>query len=411
VSDADPAELAEVAEALGEARTHLGQFEQAEAAFRLAGRWAGSDLDRARLGYAVALAAERRGDYRRCLQRLSAAERLLRDAPGADAARLQAQVRAQYGLVRHRQGRGTDAVRLLREAVALAERTGTAPILATALLHLDVAELTVGLPGEGEHAERALTILREAGGQPWLEARALNQLGIRSYYAGRWDEAVQRYAASRAACERAGDAWTAAIASGNIAEVLSDQGHLAEARTALERAMHTYRAAGTPAFVADGTRLLGRLAARQGEHERAEQLLTSARMQFADDGEDLQVGLTDAYLAEAALLAGEPGTALERAGAAMAEVAGLPARGLVTPLLHRVLGLAWATLGDRHSAVDDLQASIREARGRRSTYDLALSLRALADLEGEAVPEAEAEAADLERRLGLVRAAAASRAA
>jgi class 3 adenylate cyclase/tetratricopeptide (TPR) repeat protein len=407
VAIADPADLAQVAEALGEARTHLGQFEQAEAAFRLATRWTTAPLDRARLGYAVALTAERRGDYRRCLQRLSAVERVL-TAAGTDATheaaatRLLAEVRAQYGLIRYRQGRGTDAVRLLREAVTLAEGTGAADTLATALLSLDIAELTVGLPGEGEHTQRALAILREDGGHPLLEARAFNHLGVRAYFAGHWDDAVAYYEDSRAACERAGDSWTAAVASANIAEVLSDQGHLADARPPLEQALQTYRAAATPAFVADGTRLLGRLAARAGEQERAERLLTTARAMFADEGETLEVVHTDAMLAEAALLAGDHETALARAGAALAEAAGLPGRQLLTPLLHRVLGLAWSGLGDRRAALDDLRTSIAEARGGSATYELALSLRSLAELSLHAEPEVEAEATALAARLGLV---------
>jgi class 3 adenylate cyclase/tetratricopeptide (TPR) repeat protein len=412
VASADPEELVEVAEALGEERTHLGQFEQAEAAYRLATRWTTAPLDRARLGYAVALIAERRGDYRRCLQRLSRVERVLTAARsdggnGAAAARLLAQVRAEYGFVRYRQGRGKDAVRLLREAVALAQWSGATETLATALLHLDIAELTVGLPGEGEHAKRALTTVCATGGLPWLEARALNQLGVRKYFDGRWDEAVRHYENSRRACERAGDTWTAAVASANIAEVLSDQGHLAEARVPLEQALQTYRAAGTQGFVADGTRLLGRLSARQGRLERAEQLLTTARAAFAEDGETLEAIHTDAMLAEAALLAGDHETALARAGTALAEAAGLDGRGLVSPLLHRVLGLAWSGLGDRRAALDALRTSIAEARGRSATYDLALSLRALAELSPDPEPEIEAEAATLAARLGLVAGASA----
>jgi class 3 adenylate cyclase/tetratricopeptide (TPR) repeat protein len=406
VAAADPAQLAEVAEALGEARTHLGQFEQAEAAFRLASRWTTAPLDRARLGYAVAQIAERRGDYRRCLQRLSTVERVL-TAAGTEvgdgpAARLRAQVRAEYGFVRYRQGRGTDAVRLLREAVALAEGSGAADTLATALLYLDIAELTVGMQGDGQYAKRALATVCAAGGNPWMEARALNQLGVRKYFDGRWDDAVRHYENSRRACERAGDSWTAAVESANIAEVLSDQGHLAEARAPMEQALQTYRAAGTHAFVADGTRLLGRLAARQGELDRAELLLTTARVVFAEDGETLEVIHTDAMLAEAALVAGDHETALARAGTALAEAAGLPGRGLVTPLLHRVLGLAWSGLGDRRAALDALRTSIAEARGRSASYELALSLRALAELSPDPEPEVEAEAAALAARLGLV---------
>lgn len=426
VRDLPGSELLEVAEALGDSRTHLGDFDGAEAAYRQAAGWAVHGLDRARLGYKSALAVERRGEYRRCLRRLTVAERLLdvdsNDAAptGADAngaaptghdpsesdrsaagRRLRAEIRAQYGLVRHRQGKGLDAVRLLREAVALAERADP-EVLVTALLHLDIAELTLGLPSEGEHVRRAVQVLEHVGGLPWLEARALNQLGIRAYFAGHWEEAVRHYSASREACERAGDQWTAAVEAGNIAEVLGDQGHLAEAQVALDEALHTFRAAGTSGFVADGTRLLGRLAARQGDLDRAEELLGAARSIFADDGQRLQSALTDAMLAEARLLCDDPSTALDRAVAALEQAATLPGRGMVLPLLHRVAGIARIRLGDVDAGLRHLQASIEESRERNAAYELALSLRARAEVPDRAAPEAAAEADEIAARLGLV---------
>lgn len=401
VRDLPAGELLEVAEALGDSRTHLGDFDGAEAAYRQAATWAGAGLDRARLGYKGALAVERRGDYRRCLRRLTVAEKLLAADRSAAAQRLRAEIRAQYGLVRHRQGKGLDAVRLLREAVALAERADP-EVLVTALLHLDIAELTLGLPSQGEHVQRAVQVLTQAGGLPWLEARALNQLGIRAYFAGRWEEAVRHYGESRAACERAGDQWTAAVESANIAEVLSDQGYLAQAQVALDEALQTYRAAGTRAFVADGTRLLGRLAARQGDLDRAEEMLRAARAIYAEDGELLQSVHTDALLAEARLLCGDVETALHRALLALDEVAALPGRGMLLPLLLRVAGVARVRLGDTEGGLRELDRSIDEARERDAAYELALSLRARADLADQPVPALSHEAEELFARLGLL---------
>jgi predicted ATPase/class 3 adenylate cyclase len=383
-------ELLEVAEALGDARSRLGQFADAEVTYRTARRWATDSIGRARLRYKAALATDRAGNYPKTLRTLTLADHSLGVGNPRPAMRLRAEIRAQYGLVRHRQGRGHDAVRLLLQAVELAELADAPDVLAVALLHLDIAELTAGAAGDGSHARRALEIQRQLGDQPWLEARALNQLGIRAYFGGRWSEAVTYYADSRAACERAGDRWTAAIESANIAEVLADQGYLAEAEPVLEEALETYRAAGTPTFIADGTRLLGRLAARRGDPARSRHLLAVARGIYESDGESLQVVLTDAILAESLLRAGEPQAASEVAEQALASAAGLPGRHLVEPLAQRVLGASLGALGiDPAHARTALRDSIELARRHDASYELAMSLQALSDLWPAEVADAE----------------------
>lgn len=374
-------DLMSVAEALGDARTHLGQFSSADGAYRMARRWASSQLDLARLLYKTALVADRAGNYRRTLQMLTRAEHGLGPATDLPSLRLRAEIGAQYGLVRHRQGRGNDAVRLLKQAVQRAGAADAPDVLANALLYLDIAELTAGMSGDGSHARRALEIQRSIGEDPWLEARALNQLGIRAYFAGRWSEAVEFYSDSRRACERAGDRWTAAVESANIAEVLADQGHLEDAEPILQEALQTYRAAGTPTFVADGTRLLGRLAGRRGDPALSRQLLAVARGIYESDGESLQVVLTDAILAESLLRAGEPEAAAKLAQRVLAIAENLPGRHLVAPLAHRVLGVGLRAAGiDAEEARLALQQSIDLARRHDARYELALSLQAVSDL-------------------------------
>ncbi len=399
-----PDDLLAVAEALGDARTRLGGFAAAEQEYRSARRWATAALDRARLHHKAALAVDRAGNYPETLRALSRAEHCVAGDEGPAALRLRAEVRAQYGLVRHRQGRGQDAVRLLQEAVDLAEAAAAPDVLANALLYLDIAELTAGLGGDGSHARRALDISRRLGDQPWLEARALNQLGIRAYYAGHWTESVDWYAQSRQACERAGDRWTAAVESANIAEVLADQGHLAEAEPALEEALETYRASGTATFVADATRILGRLAARRGDAERGRDLLAAARAIYAADGEQLQVVLTDAVAAEACLHGGDAAGAAELAQRVLAAASGRPWRHLVAPLALRVLGAALGLLdGQPERASDALRESIDLARAHAAGYELALSEQALGDLWPELLSPAErAEREALFGELGVL---------
>ena len=399
-----PDDMLAVAEALGDARSRLGQFAAAGATYRAARRHAAAALDRARLDYKAALATDRAADYPKTLRTLTRAEHGIDGADGRAALRLRAEIRAQYGLVRHRQGRGHDAVRLLQQAVSLADEAQAADVLANALLYLDIAEIATGFGGDGGHARRALDIARRTGDQPWLEAPALNQLGIRAYYGGRWSECVDLYAESRAACERAGDRWTAAVESANIAEVLADQGRLAEAEPVLEEALETYRAAGTSAFVADGTRILGRLASRRGDAARAAELLVAARAIYAADGESLQVALTDAMVAESLLRAGDSRTAAELAERVLSAAAAMPWRHMVAPLALRVLAVSlYDAGGDDVRALQLLRDSVEVARGHDAAYELALSMQALGDLWPNAMTSAElAERDALFRELGVV---------
>jgi class 3 adenylate cyclase/predicted ATPase len=399
-----PRELMQVAEALADARCHLGEFAAAGDRYRDARRFAARNLDRSRLLYKAALAAERSGRYRTTLQLLTRAERHLGPGHSGWLLRQRAEIRAQYGLVRHRQGRADDAVRALREAVGLAGRAQAADVLATSLVYLDIAELTAGIPEDRGHAERALRIQGRLRNDPWLEARALNQLGIRAYFAGRWSDAAGFYEASRAACERAGDAWTAALESANLAEILADQGHLEEARPILEEVLETCRAAGTRTFVADGTRLLGRLASRRGDPERAGQLLDAAREIYEADGEALQVQLTDAVGAEARLVSGDPAGSVELARRVIDAVSSLPGRHLVLPLALRTLGVGSALLGgrpaDARRAVEE-SAAIASRHGAR--FELALSLQVIGDLwPGELGEERRARCDALFAELGVL---------
>jgi len=407
VRDIPPGELLEVAEALGDAHTHLGQFTLAEQSFRHARRWAQTPVGAARLQFKRALATDRSGNYRKTLQLLSLADRSLGQGDSSALLRMRAEIRAQYGLVRHRQGKGPDAVRLLREAVKWATEADAGDVLANTLLYLDIAELTAGMSGDGSHARRALSIQTSLGDNPWLEARALNQLGIRAYFSGRWSEAVRYYSQSRDACNRAGDRWTAAVESANIAEVLADQGYLTEAQPVLEEALETYRAAGTATFVADGTRLLGRLAARRGDPELSRQLLAAARGIYESDGESLQVILTDAMLAEALLRAGEPDAAAELARRVLTNANSLPGRHLVVPLAQRVLGVALRSLGlDAAQARQALAESIAVARRHDARYELALSLQAVSDLWPTDLTDDESDERDaLFRELGVIESA------
>jgi tetratricopeptide (TPR) repeat protein len=316
---------------------------------------------------------------------------------------LKAEIACLYGMVRFRQGRAKDAVRLLNKGLNAAESAGAADVMATALSQIDTVEVAVGLGGDGGHARRALDIVQDLGDKPWLEARVLNNLGYRAYFAGRWPEAVMYYSDSMAACEKAGDQWTASLESANLAEVRSDQGHLTEAEPMLEEALRISRAAGTQGFTGLNARLLGRVAARLGDHARAESLFKMARKAGASEGDTLEALYTDAFTAECRYLGGSARDAVEVAENALAEATKIPGSEMVIPLLQRVRALGLADLGEKNTAGMALRASIEYARMMKLPYELAMSTQALIDTAPEDVSNDERdECEELFELLGVV---------
>ncbi|MEP7055492.1 MAG: tetratricopeptide repeat protein, partial [Actinomycetota bacterium] len=375
----DP-QAARVTEALGDARYKLGEFPKAAAAYRSSRALSASEVDLARLCYKCSLVADRTGHYRNALAWLSRAQRLLQVSTDDAAPRLRAECRAQYGLIRHWQGRDVDAAGALREAVSLAEHAAADDAVATALVWLDNCEMTLGTSASGEHALRALAIWRRMGNHPWEEARVLNQLGIRAYFEGRWDLAVDFYSQSKDACARAGDQFTDAVESGNMAEVLSDQGRLTEAEPLLREALRVWRAAGAPSFVAFGKSQLGRLAARDARFGEALELLNSARSDYSRDGEHAEVLESDARLAECLLLKGDFRTALKSADAALEGVTSARRTLPQVPLLQRVRGLALAHVGEYDAALDALALSLQGAHERGARHEAAWTMQAISEV-------------------------------
>ena len=87
-------------------------------------------------------------------------------------------------------------------------RLGARDVLARGLFLRDGADLARGQYLGERWAEQALAIWRDLGNLPW-QARALNQLGMRAYFEGRWDDALSYYRQAADAHERTGGQWNA----------------------------------------------------------------------------------------------------------------------------------------------------------------------------------------------------------
>ena len=398
------AELVRVA--LGDARYRLGDFTGARAAYSVARKGVADDpVALARLQLKIAQATDRIGALTESLRWLSRSRKLL-EPVRADrtAAALRAEIGAQYALVKHFQGRERDAVRWCRQAIAEAQASGARSAEAAAALYLDVSETLLG-EGDGSAARLALEIWRELG-DVWQQARTHNQLGIRAYYEGGWDQALDHYRRAQETAVRAGDEWMAAIAAGNIAEILSDQGRLDEAEPLLRDALAVWRASGSASSIAFARSYLGRIAARSGRHADALDLYTQARQAFADDGEHAEVLETDARISECFVFSGDGARALAAADLAIARAADVGATAHL-PMLYRCRGLALALLGDTDPAREALTESLRQGRSRNADHEVAWTLDALLSAgmgttDGLSVADAIIERDALLARLGIV---------
>lgn len=413
--------VARVAEALGDAaepagRYHdaLGAYERARRLTRRAGAGNGPDdavLGLARLARKSGLVCERTGRYDAAIRWYGRARRLLADhaaahggtaEPREDA--LAARLVVDIAGIRYRQGRYAACVAEALTVLEPAARGGHRDVLANAHYLLHAAYGDLGSPEIARYRDLALSIYEELGDLVG-QGNVLNNLGIEAYFEGRWDDALALYRRSRDAKRRAGDIANAATQSNNEAEILSDQGHLAEAEALLRDALRVWSAAGYQVGAALATSNLGRAAARAGRHEEALGLLEEAAATFGRMGAEGYVDETRARIAECLALAGRAGDAGKVARETLVRVRKEAEQSILAAQLERTL--AWVALldGEVAGAAHHVSASLREARALGAAFELALTLDTAAALPGREPAEVardRAEAAAILGGLGVV---------
>jgi len=410
------AEVASVAEAMGDASELTADYELAGRAYADARRLSETTDDRARLLRKTGVIHERLGRYPQALRCYTRGRALAPEGEGAAGAE-RSELSIAYSGVRYRQGqyRGclTWAEVAANEAISAWHRAG----LAHALYMQDLALTDMGLT-PGDQAQRALSIyeeLEDLVGQ----GNVLNNLGVNAYYHGKWSDALDCYRRSAAVRQRAGDVVGAATEENNIAEILSDQGYFDEARSLLETARSTWRSADYTIGVAQTVLNLGRLAARSGESDRARDLLQEALALFQGIGSAAYAAETEIRMAELDLFDGRVDQAAAHARDLLDRIASLDGSDLLGLWVRRLLGVGCALSKDPEGALAHLDQAIEQARALHADYDEALSLAARAvvrwerdrwggtDEEG---PRADArEACRLFAELGVERAIVISR--
>ncbi len=229
----------------------------------------------------------------------------------------------------------------------------------------------------------------------------LSNLGIHAYYEGRWDESAALYEESRAAKERSGDVIGAAIQVNNEGEILSDQGHLDRAEASFDVMLRACRASGWTFGEGAALSNLGRAAARAGRFAEAHTLFDEALQLFVELEAARFISETNARRAECLLFEGRHAQALALASDVREAARKSPVGGLEA-LFERILGLALCQARRPDEAPPHLEESLRLARDQKSEFEVALTLRAMADVKlGDAATHRSESDAILER-LGVV---------
>jgi tetratricopeptide (TPR) repeat protein len=406
LTGAPAADLAALAEHLGDVQMRLGAFNRADASYARARRLLPSDrIAAVRIVLKTVRSASHQGNYTKTLRRLGAARDQLDGAVGADYDRHRVDIAMRTAYTRWRQGRLKLARSIWLEVLASTDAALLPDVVADALGMLEVAELGLGLQGDPSRSTRALALYEQLGDLA-DQARVLNHMGYRAYFAGDWVNALSLYERCRALLDRIGDTTNAAVLTANIAEILVDQGRGAEAEVMLRAVLHTWRAAGSWNDAAFGLSLLGRALSRQGQYDEGREMLNEARRHFATQGARTEIVDADTYLAESLLLESRPAEALDAAQHALAEAGALaefPAQG---PLLYRVVGGALDALGRATEASAAYDRALEIARRRSAAHDVVFTLTAIAARARAAAqpvdPSCLNEVAQLTTQLGLV---------
>jgi tetratricopeptide (TPR) repeat protein len=236
------------------------------------------------------------------------------------------------------------------------------------------------------------------------QAHTLNNMGVIAKERSQWSESRELYDRARVLFEAMGNRGDEAVAKYNIAEILSDQGHCADAERLLREVIRVWRAAGADADVAEARRELGRAAGRRGDFDAALALFAEARAEQVTHGQPGEVLATDARTAEVLALAGRGPEALALAEGALARVDDTDGGAMVVPGLLRTRGWAHLQAGSPEAARAEFAEAESLARTRDDAYQVAQALEGLIAVGkalGLDVAAATAEVDEIHGRLGI----------
>jgi class 3 adenylate cyclase/tetratricopeptide (TPR) repeat protein len=371
----------------------LGEFDQADREFEFVrGRLPRADARRATLLGKRAHLDLLRGASLTALRRYRAAEAQLVGPGDRQAA---CELQSGRGAVLVRLGRLCEARGVLSAARSAAIEIDDRRTLARIDQLLDGVHADLGEAAPMDYGDEALRLYRELGDRSG-EGRALNNLAIAAYYAGRWNEAIDHYRAAAAAHEAAGDEAEATTSLVNLAEILLAQGQVATVFPTLDQAIATHRRIGFRVGLGYDLMLRGMAATAVGDFDRATTDLDEATAAFADASsrpllDEVAVRRTELLAAQ-----GHHADALAAADALLRDDLALVHRAQA----HLVRGRCLRAMGRPDAAEQAWATGLADARAASTSLETARLLRALAEIRPLSADERR-EVATLETSLGL----------
>ena len=368
-------DLRDVYEQLGNSYRIMGDLRRADGAYQLARKYAAADpLHESRLLLKQAGIRQQEGSFAQALRWLHRADRLLEHRRSKAYSAQRAQVAVARASVFKDQDRARELAKWCRAALVEATRANDMETRAHAAFLLDHAYVRLGHPELAEHSSLALALYEELG-DLWGKGSVLNNLGIRAYWAGRWDEAVELYAKGRDAFERIGDVASTAMGLANIGEIRSDQGRIDEAAELYQRAHQIWQRMGDRASIAFITSNMGRLATRSELFDEAHELLTTAKSLAQSLSLQADALEADLRILECQCHRGAAKQALELADDVAPRV---PPHSIQSAMLARLTGYAVLQQGKPAKARPHFEVSLVEAQTAEAPYEEGLTLRGLA---------------------------------
>jgi class 3 adenylate cyclase/tetratricopeptide (TPR) repeat protein len=364
LGDISPQAMVVVAEALGDACERTSRLEEAYAAFNSIRKLTPDDhIAGARVAWKLGRVQMNQGKYPQSLRTITRGLRELdgQDGPTAQAER--ARLLEAYSATRYYQGRLRDAISYSEAAIAAAREAGDDAALAQAHLQLEMMYSDIGDQRCVQHGEDALKLFTALGDDLGLGTLLLN-LGVSAATGTAWDDAVDYYAQSADAYDRAGHEVAAWCSRNNLSEVLTDQGHYDAANEILLEARRVFRAASYQWGIAITASGLSRIALRTHDLAGAGRLLDEAIALFAELGSRAYGLDAQVRRVEWLVFAGRPEEAIELADALAVDIAREEAQtgpvGALPVTLDRFR--AWALLAQDRA--DEARACCESVRAR-----------------------------------------------
>jgi class 3 adenylate cyclase/tetratricopeptide (TPR) repeat protein len=390
-------ELADVFAELGRAHELLGDYEQADDAYRRATTCETDPLRRGQIAYRRSyLRSEYLGKPGAAVRMLRSARKNL-DRVGEEAAGLQALLLAGEASARQRQGRITEAIACAELAAEQAERSGEKQALAIAQHVRSLSFIMAGRTDEIDFMDRVLELFKELGDDVRV-AMTLGNIAVIAFYESQWDKSTHYLTLSAEASTKAGDLACAAMTRGNLGELLTDQGRTAEAVSILGPAARTLESVGWTVMTAGTEAELGRAMAYDGDCEGGLVHLRSAVAVLDEIGAHYEA--LEAYARLVDILVFDNRLTEARSALARArELERVLGETQLAPHIDR-LELILAAKHDGGMSSTALESFLERARRIGATYD-ELVILALAERLGD--PTQHEHVARLSRDLGVVR--------